>query len=131
MITKELRDTIEADLDAKLVTLTAEQEKYRAANGRYTYTPFTHTVTPEDGAAVKPNRRAVKLNGNAATLASLGIPDVEMPYSLAVHEYHNGNLGRGFYAVARVMVGKVTYQRTKNVGPDRSFESDWQVVNAL
>jgi hypothetical protein len=128
MLPKELRDTIEADLNAKLVTLTAEQEKYRAANGRYTYTPFSHAKPPEDGAAVKPDARSVKLGSKAETLAKLGIADEAMPYSLAVHEYDNPTLGRGFYAVVQVMVGKVTYQMARNVGPDREFESGWQEV---
>jgi hypothetical protein len=128
MIPKELAATIEADLDAKLPTLIAEQEKYLAANGRYTYTPFSHAKPPEDGAAVKPDARSVKLNDKAETLAKLGIADEAMPYSLAIHEYDNPTLGRGFYSVAQVMVGKVTYQMARNVGPDREFESGWQEV---
>jgi hypothetical protein len=128
MIPKDLAATIEADLEAKLPTLISEQQKYLAANGRYTYTPFSHTKPPEDGTAVKPDARSVKLGSKAETLAKLGIADEAMPYSLAIHEYANPELGRGFYAVARVVVGKVAYQRTKNVGPDASFESDWQEV---
>lgn len=118
----QVRAAVEAQIEARLPAITARQEQFFAARGRYLQLLWTHSVDPAEGESTLPDRLADKIDEFAWSDLPWDLSDLKM--NVACDRYQSP-LGHGWVLSIKAVANGVTYTRAVNVGPDASQEQDW------
>lgn len=117
-------DVIIAGVLAKLATF---QGNYLAANGRYWQGIFVLPRVPVNGEELPPDLTK-KAGGHKDSWADRGFSFVgDLPVNVAVNEYTSAKVPGYFVECTFRFDGKV-WSKTRNVGPETSFEREWHVT---
>lgn len=113
----EIRDAIQARLAAVWPQLTARQDAYFTAKGRYWQGRRTHAVAPADGAAAPADRLSDRPTDQAEDWTAFGVGAWTEAFALEIHCYR-GPGGNGWVARAVVTLGGRTWERWRGQGPE-------------
>lgn len=128
MTPEEIRADIDQRLAAKAGEIVAKQAAYLAAHGRYWQGLCTHSVIPEDGEELPPDRAAEKPFYQAESWLDLGgLPETTMS-ALRIDTY-DGPHGKGFVVVSEVMIDGQLWSRSINFGPETFRDSEWKTIS--
>lgn len=128
----QLRNRVDAWIDARLPAVQAMQEAFRASHGRYWQGLKTHSKPPEhttaedvdadpDGLDEKPTDEQETWRTSFPALAS-----IKFPASLTCDTY-SGPGGHGYVLTVRVSHNGKTYSRAINVGPETDRSYGWRL----
>ena len=130
MTEAEIKTEVELRVQTQWGLIQQKQAQYFSAYKRYFQGLSTHSVTPEDGAEVAPDRASDKPHyQNESWLSLGGLPATTMS-SLRMDTY-DGPMGQGFVFSATVKIDGVTWERSWNSGPEQWRNSSWTEVQSL
>lgn len=128
------KDEILAEIDTRLAgrfgELSAAQDAYYAAHGRYAQGLDTHSTLPADGIEAAPDRSAAHPTDQAESWADLGSLPAAMLSRLRMDVYESPQ-GHGYVVVSEVRIAGELCRKALNVGPETSRAHGWQGVAEL
>lgn len=129
-----LRNAIDAFLDARWIMIVARQDAYKAAHGRYWQGLSTHMTRPvhtnaNDGAK-KPDAMSRKPTDQAESWMDR-FPEwanLDLPASVAIDVYEAPGGQHGWTLTLEVLHNGTLYRRVRNVGVETHREKAWHTV---